>query len=466
MRFKVIAALLVLVAVLLSGLGIYSVLDNKKSTPQKTSTKAKLSNISGIFDINGVIPPGASISVVQKTSGSNTIPAVFASNLPIADRSPWSFNKASENATYEIQAEVIVNGVPIASSNVLSVTAPADEEVLTISLQSENQTGTAVISGNINVNGYIPTGSTITIQGRQLGAQTFTTVARNLPGQNRQFMSYTTALPGTMYEVQGTLLSSNGAVIGTSSLITVAAPATSEQLIINSSAVPPTATPIPTPIAQATPAPTAIPQPITSSISGNINFNGAAPSNSRIVILTAPGNSSNYTVAVNNVSPVDGATWTWSTASPSTWYNVMAVLKQHNSNGTETDIAYSSPVTIASPATGVILNINSGVSLSAPGGPITVNCTQYNAGPNQNTWNVVITYGTVPGASSYWYQVGNTNGGNNLVNTANTSNTITTTFNNNTTYYARYAYANVPVTQLGSSEWSGFSSGTPLQCSN
>ncbi len=144
----------------------------------------------------------------------------------------------------------------------------------------------------------------------------------------------------------------------------------------------------------------------------------------------------------------------------------MAVLKQHNANGTDTDIAYSSPVTIAAPAGSVVLSINSGVSLSAPGGPISVNCQQYNGGPNQNTWNVVITFGTVPGAQSYWYQVGNTSGASNIVNTANPSNTISTTFNNNTTYYARYAYANVGTTPLGSSEWSGFSSATPLQCSN
>lgn len=467
MRFKVIAALLVLVAILLSGLGIYSVLQTQGSSKNKTTTQSKQSSINGIFDINGVIPDGASISLLQKKSGSTANPMVFASNLPVADRNPWSFNKAQENSTYEIQAEVLVNGVAVASSNILSVTAPADEEVLTLNLSSTTQTGTAVISGNINVNGYIPAGSTITIQGRKLGAQTFTTVARNLPGQSRQFMSYTTAIPGTTYEVQGTLTSSNGTVVGTSSLITITAPATNEQLTINSSAVAPTVTPVPTPVTQAQAATTPIPQAAANSnISGNINFNGAAPANSRIVILTAPGNSSNYTVAVNNVSPVDGATWTWNNATPSTWYNVMAVLKQHNSNGTDTDIAYSSPVTIASPATGVVLSINSGVSLSAPGGPISVNCANYNSGPNQNTWNVVITFGTVAGASSYWYQVGNTSGGNNLVNTANTSNTVSTTFNNNTTYYARYAYANVPVASLGSSEWSGFSSATPLQCSN
>lgn len=464
MRFKIVAALLILVALLLSTVTVLLLLDRERTTQNELSEKNIATLISGSFDINGVIPDGATITVYAKEANSTSKPQAFAAELPVADKSTWSFSEGVGNKNYTITGEIVANGTVIATSSPITVTAPADEEVLTFNIQSQNPTGTAVISGNITVNGYIPNGSTISIQGRKLGAQTFTTVAKNLPGQIRQFMSYATAVAGQTYEIQGTLVSQSGNIIGTSSLITITAPATNEALIINSSA--PVPTPIPTPTSNPNqPSPTPQPQ-VGGTISGNINFNGAAPANSRIVILTAPGNTSNYTVSVNNVTPVDGATWSWSGAAPSTWYNVMAVLKQHNSNGTDTDIAYSTPVTIASPATGVVLSINSGVSLSAPGGPITVNCQQYNGGPNQNTWNVAITFQTVPGAQSYWYQIGSTSGGNNVVNTANTSNTINATFNNNTTYYAQYAYANVPVAALGSNEWSGFSSATSLQCSH
>lgn len=463
-RFKIVAALLILVALLLSTVTVLLLLNNERTSQNERNQKNKATLISGSFDINGVIPNGATITAYAKEANSNSKPQAFVAGLPVADQSIWSFSAGEENKNYTISAEIILNGTVIATSSPLTVTAPADEEVLTLNISSQNPTGSAVISGNITVNGYIPTGSTITIQGRKLGAQTFTTVARNLPGQIRQFMSYATAVAGQTYEVQGSLISKSGDVIGTSSLITVTAPAANETLTINSSATVPTPQPTPT-TSSNQPSPTPQPQ-IGGTISGNINFNGAAPANSRIVILTAPGNTSNYTVSVNNVTPADGSTWSWNTATPSTWYNVMAVLKQHNSDGTDTDIAYSSPVTIASPATGVVLSINSGVSLSAPGGPITVNCQQYNGGPNQNTWNVAITFQSVPGAQSYWYQVGNTSGSNNVVNTANQSNTVNTTFNNNTTYYARYAYANVPVASLGSNEWSGFSSSTSLQCSH
>lgn len=472
-RFKLVAALLITIAILLSGISIYLVIKNfsTKSSPNVAATKQ--ASVSGSFNINGVIPEGGSITLLQRKAGSDSEAKVFAANLPISDKSHWSFNTAFVNASYEIQAQVVVNGVPLTTSNLLVVTAPADDEVLTLNLESDS-TGNTVISGNIDVNGYIPTGATIVVEGRKLGAQTFTRVAGSLPGKSRQFLSYTTAINGTTYEVQGVLLDTNGKTIGTSNILTITAPALNEVLTINSSAIlPPVPTSAPAPTnsqaaATVTPIP---PQPSQTFISGNINLNGSTPPNSRIVILQTGLNSSNYQVAVNNVAPTDGTAWNWTGAQNATWYTLIAVLKQHNSDGTDTDIATSAPITVASPATGVVFTLNSGYSLSAPGGQITVTCQTYNGGPNQNNWNVVVNFQSVSGAQSYWYQVGNSNGGNSLVNTANQTNnsstqTVTAVFNNNTTYYARYSYANVPVAQLGSAQYSPFSSTTPLQCSH
>lgn len=472
MRFKIIAALLILIAVLLSGIGIFLILKGDSTSSNSSTTANASSSVSGIFNINGVIPEGGSITLSQRKAGSDSQAKIFASNLPISDKSHWSFNQASSNASYEIQAQVIVNGVPKTTSNLLVVTAPADDEVLTLNLEATDITGNAIISGDVDVNGYIPVGATIVVQGRKLGAQNFIKVANSLPGKSRQFLSYATALNGVTYEVEGLLVDANGKTIGTSNILTVAAPALNEVLTINSSATPPvtpTTAPLPTgQQATTTPIPA---QPAQTSISGNINLNGATPPNSRIVIFQQAAGTPNNSVAVNNVSPTDGTAWNWNGAQNATWYTLVAVLKQHNSDGTDTDIATSAPITVAAPATGVVFTLNSGFSLSAPGGSITVTCQTYNGGPNQNTWNVTINFQSVSGAQSYWYQVGNTNGGNSLVNTANQTNnsstqTITAVFNNNTTYYARYSYANVPVAQLGSAQYSPFSGTTPLQCSN
>lgn len=465
MRFKIIAALLILVVALLSLVAILLVL---KWNPTKNGSGSQKASISGTFNVNGVIPAGASITVLQKKLGTKGAKStIFASNLPVSDLSPWSFNNASVNNSYEVQGEIVVNGKIVSVSDPIVVTAPADDETLTFDLESDDNKPNAIISGNIAVSGYIPSGSTITVKGRKIGASTFTTVASGLTGQINQFMSYTTALSGITYEVQAVLLSSSGATIGTSPTLVVTAPAVNEKLTINSSATPP-ATPTPT-SAPANNNNAATPTPAPSSgatISGGINLNGAAPTNGRIVIFQQTTASPTYQVAVNNVTPVDGATWSWNSAQNGGWYTLIAVLKQHNSDGTDTDIATSTPVTVAAPSSNIIFTLNSNVSLSAPGGPISVNCQTYNGGPNQNNWNVVITFQSVPGAQTFWYQVGNNSGGNNVVNTATQSNTTSTTFNNNTTYYARYAYANVPSTPLGSPQWSSFSSSTPLQCSH
>ncbi len=438
----------------------------QKETPSK-ATQAMPITINGIFDINGVIPSGASITLIQKEYYSTEQPSVFASNLPVVDKSPWSFNTAGNGKSYEIQAQVMVNGVVVATSSPIDITAPADEEVLALNLESAEQPIITAISGTVAVNGYIPDGSTITVQGRKLGVQKFTTVAQGLPGQARQSLDYTKALSGITYEVQGTLLDSNGQIIGTSNILTVTAPASNEVLTINSSAQAPTPalTQIPTPAAQNAVAPTSQPvAPVT--ISGSINLNGAAPPNSRIVIFQKAMDAANYQVAVDNISPTDGATWQWNSTQNATWHMLIAILKQRQNDGTDKDISTSIASTIAAPAASVVMTINSGFSLSPPGGPITVNCQTYNGGPNQNNWNVIVTFQPVNRGGSYWYQIGSTNGGNDIVNSAGQTNMTNATFKNSTTYYARYAYATAPVAALGSNQYSGFSGTSSLQCSH
>ncbi len=463
MRFKLATFFVILVALASGAMLAYIFLQKGPSA----TTQAPQATVSGIFDVNGVIPSGASITLTQKEYYSGAQPSVFASNLPVVDKSPWSFAVAGTGKTYEIQAQVIVNGVVVASSSPLDVTAPADEEVLALNIEApQQQPVITAISGTVTVNGYIPEGSTITVQGRKLGAQKFTTIAQGLPGQTRQALDYTKALSGTTYEVQGTLLDTSGQVIGTSNILTVTAPASNEVLVLNSSALAPTPAPSPTPVVVTqNPLPTSQPTPPVA-ISGSINFNGAAPVNSRIVLFQKLMNDQNYQVALDNISPADGTTWQWNAPKNSTWYTLIAILKQRQNDGTDKDIATSVPTTIAAPAVSVVMTINSGFSLSAPGGPISISCQTYNGGPNQNTWNVGITFQAVNGAGSYWYQVGSTNGGTDLINSAGQSNTINTTIKNSTTYYARYAYASAAVAPLGSNQYSGFSSTTPLQCSH
>lgn len=469
----IIIALVVSIIVLVGAVGFLIFGKNDARVNPNASNQIHSDQISGTLDINGVVPPGSSITLSQKVVGSNSQPQDFVSGLTPNDGDSWHLDNVSPGQSYEIQAKLMVGNAEAAFSSPISVTAPATDQVLTLNIESESGTQNAVISGNIIVNGYIPEGATISVKGRSLGEQEFTTVAQNLPGQPRQFMSYTTATEGTTYDVVGTLYAQDGTtIIGTSPTLTVTAPAVNETLTINSTAILP-ATPTPTPTvpapttAQATQAP-ATPTPVPAPqaiIAGSINFNGIAPPNSRIVIFQKVYNSSSYQVAVDNITPTNGATWQWGNPQASTWYDLIAILKQRQSDGTDTDISTSAMQSIAAPATNVQFTLNSGFSLNQPSGPISVAC----GNESGSTWNAQITFGAVSGAQSYWYQIGTSNGGiqinNSTQNASGNSNLVVNVqMNSGTTYYARYAYSTLANLNAGNSQFSPFSNTQTLQC--
>jgi hypothetical protein len=475
-RNSIIIGILVALIVVMSSILVLLYLRTRNTAPQQTGTEPIPTIISGSFDINGIAPDGSSISLIAKDlSGGKT--QVVASGIAPTDEGTWSFDKAVPGKSYVLQGDVMMNGKSIAQSDPITITAPAGQETITFNLPSNTHTPDAVISGNVVVNGYIPAGATINIQGRKLGDQAFTRIASNLPGQPRQFMNYTSAMTGTTYEIMGILYDANGTNIGTSSILTVDAPALNETITINSTAHAPaviTLTPTPrptllpttTPHTSQNPTPTATPTPEPATpISGTIDFNGVAPANSRIVIFEKVYDTQSYHVAVDNIVPSDGITWTWQSPQPSTWYDIIAVLKQKQNDGTDKDIAVSSVSSVAAPATNVTLTINSGISLSAPTGAITVSCNTLSG----TDWSVKVTFSGVTGAGSYWYQVGTTDGGRELVNStqnasSNSDLIVPLQFVRGTRYYARYAYASLANQNANSSQFSPFTSTTPLQC--
>lgn len=464
-RFPILLITIVLLIILFAGAVAFMLV---KKPALKNTVSSSGGVISGSFDINGVVPNGSTITLTEKVANSSDSPVVFAEGITPSDKNSWYFANTVSGKTYEVQASLMQNGIAIAQSSPIIVTSPADDEVLVLNVESDAPVTSAAISGNIVVNGYIPTGATITVSGRPLGGKAFTTFASNLPGQATQYLSYSSAIGGTTYEVQAQLLDGSGNNIGTSGTLMVTAPALNESLTINSTAtmpITPTPTPVPTATVQATPVPTTPPQP--AAISGSINFNGIAPPNSRIVILQKVYNTQNYQVAVDNITPTNAVTWSWQGPQPSTWYDLIAVLKQTQSNGTDQDLSTSAMTSVAAPASNIIFTLNSGVTLSAPGGPITVAC----GNESGVTWNAQITFTGVTNAGSYWYQIGSSNGGDDIQNATQNANgnsamVIGQQMNSGTSYYYRYAYSNLQNQSAGSSQFSPFTNTTQLQCGN
>lgn len=471
MKFYIFSAVL-MIFVLLAGVSGYFLFASKNATKTNNSP---LITISGTFDINGVIPAGSTLSVIEKDYPQSKASHVVVSNIPAVDNDTWSFGNVTAGKSYEVTAELRLNGTILATSSPIVVSAPAHGEKLILNITSSNGNAEAAISGTIQVNGYIPPGAKVIVRGRKLGAPAFSDFV-TLPGEGRQTMTYAEATAGQSYEVVAQLFDSKNNQIGASSTLVVTAPAIDEILTINSQATP-QASPLsvsPTSGVTAaqtttstsvtsTPTPTSV--PTNTSISGSIHFNGIAPINSRIVVFERVSGVGTFQVAVDNILPVDGTTWTWGQAQAGTGYDLIAVLKQRQSNGGDLDIASSTGSSITAPASTITFTINSSITLSAPGGPISVTCDNISG----TTWNTHISLGGVNGARSFWYQIGVTSGGIERANStqnvsSNTALSIPITLTNGTTYYVAYAYATVPNLQANNAQYSPFSSIVQIRC--
>lgn len=461
---------------MLSGVGLLLYQRTVYTTPAPIIQKQTQtpSIISGSFDINGIIPANSTIKLTKRELSTSTPQTARKDILP-EDEGLWSINDTYPGKSYELVAQIIQNNQIIATSAPLTVTAPASKVVLSINIEDPQLTEQAVISGIIRVNGYIPPNATLSVLGRKLGETKFQPIIQHISAEPRQIMNYTTATAGQTYEVYGILYDQSNKLVGTSQVLVLTAPALNEALTVNSQALVPSPTGItntptiaPSQTQQTSPtkAPSATPTPTPISLSGNITFNGIAPLNSRIVIFQKPYTTQNYQVAVDNITPVDGTTWTWTGATAGRWYDIIAVLKQKQSDGTDKDLATSQSLSAAAPAKGITFTINSSVSLSAPSGSISVACNSLSG----NTWTATVSFESITGAQTYWYQIGTSNGGtetaNNVLNPKSGQNTqtVSLSLSKGTSYYVRYAYATVANIPAGSTQFSPFSSTTQIQC--
>ena len=421
--------------------------------PSETNSKfltVSMSAISGTLDLNGVPPSGSNIVIEVKKTGEPNFHVVIPKE-PSVDGVVWSWNEAQIGTEYTVEALLQTNGQIIAKSKKLVVIAPAENETLTINVPTQPSPTTATptlssISGIFNIDGYVPTGATITIAARKSATAQFNTILTGLPATDNSVWSWTNANFDVMYELQATVVN-NGTTIAQSQVITVTAPADGETLSLYSTAIPPT--------------------PTIVGISGTINLNGyVPPSGSYITLGVRVSGTSRFNQINNNISATDGVGWTYPNAQSGTSYDIQAYLWQNGS-----PYAQSQILTIPAPANNELLTINATTPPSnAPGlNSISINCNSYSS--SANLWQITVNYNNnsaITNASQYWLTIGTNSGGNQQVslvtNPSNPNKTQTYItgyiFNQSLTYYAQYAYASCA--NCGS--WSGFSPSLTFTC--
>lgn len=384
-------------------------------------------SISGMLDINGQIPEGATISILARRDGESDYKVVVKS-ATVTDGGAWEWVGASRNEPYNIQAVMNSGGQTVSKSNTITVVAPADSEVLKFNIQSSAATQTpTTISGTVGLNGYIPPNASLSISAGQAGAA-LATVVSGLPAVDNVSWSWGNALSGVTYSLQANIVV-NGSVVASSTLYTTAAPATNEVININSTLTPPAPTPVP--------------------ISGSININGYVPSGSTVNIAARQTGTASFTTFASNISPTDGTAWTYPSGLSGTSYDLQASLM---SNGTT--LSQSQILTVPAPASNELLTINAQAQPAAPpANSMTNTCVGVN--PSTNLWQVQISYNTnnaVPNVQQYLLTIGNNQGGSQFLSNTSTplnpsspnqTQTYTTgfLFTSGQTYYAQWAYS-------------------------
>lgn len=448
-RFLPLVALVILVLAIIAAIFIFP--------------KSRAS-VSGTVDLNGTPPANSTLNILQSPHGLNQFTTVVA-NLSTTDGTTWSWNGAKSGQNYDFKLQLVDNtGKELKVSNPQTVTAPATAVSLRINYTAPlveltpnptpppaGGTTPAFITGTLDLNGYLPAGSMITLQQQPITGGSYQTFGTPFAAADGVSWVWKEAILNQEYNIQAVLLSAVGAQIGQSAPVSVSAPAANEVLTVNSTATPPAGGPT-TPSTGG-----------SSTISGSININGVVPSGATVVILdTTPGSSTNYQTVVSGISPMSGATWSWTSAQAGVAYQLVAVLKNSNSN----DISVSSPMTVTAPAANEAFTLNSNTSLPAPANLPSITCNTKN--PSTNSWSATLNYSSIPGAGTYWLQLGSTSGASDMINvTQGSSNSVyvtaNATLNDSVSYFAQYAYSMSPGVAMGSN-FSGFTSPQVVHC--
>ena len=434
---------LLLVMLIIATVSFFISLNNKQAV------------VSGKIDLNGYVPAGSTIAIAQRKAGESEYHTVIT-GLPPIDQTPWEWKGAQKGEIYEMRAYLQTAGQPQAESEPKILAAPATEEVLTLNTIHKPETPTKTdISGMFDLNGYVPVGSSIDIVEKKPMETEYNIIIKGLPAVDKTAWIWNDAEVGEKYDFRAILVQGN-ILLAESAVKTFTAPAANESLTINSTLISPTLSPSPTsttptniPLIQPTNTPvvttypTSTPPLSSATISGNVDLNGAIPSNALISVQTKQTGTGQFKIVVDQLTARNGVFWSWGDAKTGVSYQIQANLFVNGQL-----ISQSQVLTVAAPAANEILVINSANNLPQPSNSPGVNCNQPNS---SNNWSVNISYGSMNNTKLYWIKVGDINQENRFIDARIPPNNqgLPTTYNFNTeyffaqgvTYYAKYAYA-------------------------
>lgn len=441
--FKIIMIAIGVVAV---GLLLHAIFTNSTGLREPAT---KPSSISGIIDFAGLKPSAGDVGTVRVLTRLNNDPASTYTdtgvNLPLEDNAVWNWTNAVEGEVYDIKAVLSINGDEITQSPVITVSAPATNQVLVLDVTWDMlpdkvaEEYPVTVSGTVKVNGFIPSGSRIVGYGKRSDSLTDTYVeGPAVTAASTVDWAWDKAANGRKYTFYAIMYDSASNPIGTSDYMEKAAPFSDGNLVINSTAVAP---------AQKT------------TISGVVRISGKIPDNSEVDIHARKSDEENYTT-IMSLKASGEVTWEWNQADNGAFYEIDAVLDIPD--GTDPQ---SNSVSVTAPAANVLLNIDTGKSLSAPNQkPELSSCEDLDDGKKK----AELEYDGISGAKMFWIQIGDEKGKSNIKNSkvtapaSDSSLDFEVKIDEDKDYYTRYAYSTCA--DCGESSYSTFSDSLKFRC--
>lgn len=140
-----------------------------------TQPTPAMTGLSGTVTINGNIPANSYITLGTRPTGSTTFNQV-ASNISATNGVSWSWNGATTGSQQDVQAYLWTNSKPYAQSQIVTVTAPATNTLLTINAQvaiGQPAGNTITVTCNAQQNNLFQTTINFNTQGNLSGAQSY-----------------------------------------------------------------------------------------------------------------------------------------------------------------------------------------------------------------------------------------------------------------------------------------------------
>jgi hypothetical protein len=435
----VIVAVLVLVGILINNI--------RKGGD---STKSGGTTISGTVNFNGLKPKGGEDSIgemflMQREVGATDYTKTDI-QIPMEDNAPWSWDGAKEGTTYNLKIDLYLAGEFIKSSSVITVTAPATDQVLTLSVTLKDvpdyiiEDAEVSISGTTDLNGPIPEGSTVTVYQKLAIEKEYSTAVADIPAVDQGKWSWDKAIPGQEYDLMATLIYKDKE-IGESKTIMLVAPASGEVLKIDTTYKPEAGE--------------------KAVIAGKVRLVGLVAQDSTILLLVRTPDEEEYE-AVERYPAVNNTEFIWDGAVSGQQYYVTAALQVGGENTSSGNVLF-----VTAPATNELITIDTQMSLEAPKNAPTITCGDPDSTGN---YNAALSYESIGGALGYYLEAGTKPGEKDVLGEVQKSEEevaakVTIYAKKDQDYFTQYAYTYCSDCNVfNNTNWSSFSPTLGFTC--